>query len=213
MESATQEERDYNDLVIRAFRSMAPVYDWMTIPIRRLREQAVDFAAAPAGASVLDVATGTGDQALAFARRGHRVTAFDLTDAMLARATRKRDADKVDFELGDATRMRFPSQSFDVVTVSFALHDMLPSIRERVLREMRRVLKPGGTILIVDYGLPRNTVGRALVYRLICLYEGDTYREFVHSDLHALLSRVGISVMEERAGVLGAARLWKGVAG
>jgi demethylmenaquinone methyltransferase/2-methoxy-6-polyprenyl-1,4-benzoquinol methylase len=162
---------------------------------------------------VLDVATGTGDQALAFARRGYQVTAFDLTDAMLARAARKRDADKVHFELGDATRMRFPSQSFDVVTVSFALHDMLPSIREQVLREMRRVVKPGGTVLIVDYGLPRNAIGRALVYRLICLYEGDTFREFAHSDLRTRLTDVGISVTEERAGVLGAARLLKGVAG
>jgi ubiquinone/menaquinone biosynthesis C-methylase UbiE len=126
---------------------------------------------------------------------------------------RKRDAAKVRFELGDATKMRFPSRSFDVVTVSFALHDMLPSIRERVLREMRRVVKPGGTILIVDYGLPRNGVGQALVYGLVNLYEGGTYREFIRSDLKSLLSRVGISVAEERAGVLGAARMWKAAAG
>jgi hypothetical protein len=78
---------------------------------------------------------------------------------------------------------------------------------------MRRVVKPGGTVLIVDYGLPRNAIGRALVYRLICLYEGDTFREFVHSDLRTRLTDVGISVTEERAGVLGAARLLKGVAG
>ena len=210
MESATQEERDYNDLVIRAFRSMAPIYDWMTLPIRRLRDQAVDFAAAPAGAAVLDVATGTGDQALAFARRGYRVTAFDLTDAMLERATRKRDAEKVHFELGDATRMRYPSHSFDVVTVSFALHDMIPSIRQRALKEMARVVRPSGTLLIVDYGLPRNRVGQALVYRLVCLYEGETYRAFVHSDMRAQLGQAGISVTDERAGTLGAARMWKG---
>ena len=210
MESLTQEERDYNELVRRAFRSMAPIYDWMTIPIRRLRYEAVDFVGAPAGSRVLDVATGTGDQALAFARRGFEVTAVDLTDAMLERALRKPDAEKVRFELGDATCLRFPTHAFEVVSISFALHDMPPSIRERVLKEMVRVAMPGGKILVVDYALPRNRVGRSLIYRLVTLYEGETYREFVRADLRLLLSRAGISLTGERGAVLGAARLWKG---
>jgi demethylmenaquinone methyltransferase/2-methoxy-6-polyprenyl-1,4-benzoquinol methylase len=203
-------ERDYNELVQRAFRAMAPIYDLMTIPIRRLRDEAVNFAGPEEGSAVLDVATGTGDQALAFARRGFRVTGIDLTDAMLERAVRKQGSEKVRFELGDATCLRFPTNAFDVVSVSFALHDMPPTIRERVLREMTRVAKPGGTILIVDYGLPRNRLGRFLVYRLVDLYEGETYREFIRSDLHALLAKVGISLTGERIAVLGAAKVWKG---
>jgi len=210
METVTDAERDYNELVQRAFRAIAPIYDLMTIPIRRLRDEAVDFARPEAGSTVLDVATGTGDQALAFARRGFHVTAIDLTDAMLERAVRKQGSEKVRFELGDATCLRFPTHAFDVVSVSFALHDMPPTIRERVLREMTRVARPGGTILVVDYGLPRNRLGRFLVYRLVNLYEGETYLEFIRSDLNSLLARVGIFLTGERIAVLGAARVWKG---
>jgi hypothetical protein len=87
---------------------------------------------------------------------------------------------------------------------------MPPTIRERVLREMTRVARPGGTILIVDYALPRNRLGRLLVYRLVNVYEGETYREFIRSDLRALLAKVGISLTGERTAVLGAAKVWKG---
>jgi demethylmenaquinone methyltransferase/2-methoxy-6-polyprenyl-1,4-benzoquinol methylase len=156
------------------------------------------------------VATGTGSQAIAFARRGYAVTAIDLSEPMLAVGQRKKGSGLVRFQAGNATRLRFAADSFDVVTISFALHDMPAAIRERALMEMLRVARPGATILIVDYALPANPLGRRLVYRLIRLYEGPYYEAFVRFNLRAGLEAMGIVVTGERPAVLGAARIWTG---
>jgi demethylmenaquinone methyltransferase/2-methoxy-6-polyprenyl-1,4-benzoquinol methylase len=179
----TDEERNYYALMLHAFKTLAPVYDLISLPFVRLRQTAVEFAGAPAGARVLDVATGTGSQAIAFARRGYAVTAIDLSEPMLAVGQRKKGSGLVRFQAGNATRLRFAADSFDVVTISFALHDMPAAIRERALMEMLRVARPGATILIVDYALPANPLGRRLVYRLIRLYEGPYYEAFVRFNL------------------------------
>ncbi|MBF8257440.1 MAG: 2-heptaprenyl-1,4-naphthoquinone methyltransferase [candidate division NC10 bacterium] len=210
MSTMTEEERGYYALVLQAFEKLAPVYDLMTLPASHLRQIAVEFAGAPAGARVLDVATGTGSQAIAFARRGYAVTAIDLSEPMLAVGRRKKDSDLVHFEAGDAARLRFGADSFDVVTISFALHDMPSVVRGKALREMLRVARPGATILIVDYGLPGNSIGRWLVYRLIRLYEGPYYDGFVRANLRARLEAIGVAVTVELPALLGAVRIWKG---
>ena len=185
----------------------------MQPPAVRLWSCVVGFSGAPDGSSVLDVATGTGSQAIAFARSGYTVTAIDLSEAMLGVARKKAGSGTVRFEAGDATRLRFGTDSFDVVTTSFALHDMPPSIRERVLQEMVRVARPGGTILIVDYSVPVNVIGRFLVYGLIKLYEGPYYEGFIRSELRVVLAATGVTVTGEQAALLGAARIWRGQKG
>jgi demethylmenaquinone methyltransferase/2-methoxy-6-polyprenyl-1,4-benzoquinol methylase len=210
MRTIEEEERSYYAVVQEAFEKLAPFYDLMTLPAMRLRSRVVGFAGASAGSSVLDVATGTGSQAVAFARRGYNVTAIDLSEAMLGVAHKKAGSGLVRFEAGDATRLRFGTDSFDVVTTSFALHDMPPSIRERVLQEMVRVARPGGAILIVDYSLPVNVIGRFLVYGLIQLYEGPYYEGFIRSELRVVLAATGVAVTGEQAALLGAARIWRG---
>jgi len=209
MTTMTDEERGYYALVLDAFEKLAPVYDLIAFPAARLRRAAVDFAAAPAGSQVLDLATGTGSQALAFAHRGYPVTAIDLSEAMLRVARKKRGSGAVRFEAGDATQLRFGPNSFDLVTISFALHDMPATVRRRALAEMLRVARPGATILIVDYALPGNPIGRWLVYNLIRLYEGPYYEAFVRMDLRTALESIGVAVTGELSALLGAARIWK----
>jgi demethylmenaquinone methyltransferase/2-methoxy-6-polyprenyl-1,4-benzoquinol methylase len=116
----------------------------------------------------------------------------------------------VKFEVGDAANLPFENASFDVACISFALHDMLLTIREKTLKEMVRVTRAEGTIVIIDYSLPENKIGRSLIYRLVKLYEGKFYVEFIHSDLRGLLSKSGIKVTEERSVLIGAARILKG---
>jgi len=210
MNKSMDEERDYNSLVIRAFEKLAPIYDVVASPLVRVRDRVVDFTRAAAGATILDVATGTGSQAIAYDKRGYRVTGVDLTDAMLRIARRKNRDGQARFEQGDATHLRFESNCMDVTCISFALHDMPEGIRKKVLREMARVVKAGGTLVIVDYALPQNPIGRALVYRLVRLYEGEYYSTFIHSDVSALLLNTGIVITEELPVLLGAGRIWKG---
>jgi len=205
------EEKEYYALTQKAFDFLAPFYNIMTLPLVRVRDQVVDFANAGKGSSVLDVATGTGQQAFAFAKRGHDVIGVDLTESMLEIARKHNKGGLVKFEAADATHLRFEASSFDVSCVSFALHDMPPNIRGKVFQEMVRVTKPGGIMVIVDYDLPRNKISRALIYRLITLYEGEYYKQFIVSDLDSLLRKAGIEVTERVSVLLGAGRILKGI--
>jgi len=203
------EEKEYYSLVKRVFDILAPYYDILVSPLSRLRDRVVDFADVQNGSIILDVATGTGSQAFAFAKRGYHVIGIDLTEAMLKVADRKNKYGNVDFLAADATNLPFRNHSVDVSCVSFALHDMPLTIREKVLKEMVRITKPPGKIVIVDYALPRNKIGRFVIYNLVKLYEGKYYIEFIQSDLEGLLKRSGIEIIEALPGLLGAGRIIK----
>lgn len=205
------EEKEYYSLNLRVFRKLAPFYDFIATPISNVREQVVNLASAKAGARVLDVATGTGKQAVAFARRGYDVTGIDISDDMLEIARKKNKRPNLKFMHADATALPFEKNEFDISAVSFALHDMPVTIREKALKEIVRVTKPTGTIVVVDYELPRNKISRFLIYNVVKLYEGKTYRDFIKSDLKGLLSEAGIEVKEELSVVLGAGIVLKGV--
>jgi len=199
-----EEIKAYYELTKKAFDILAPFYNLMTLPLIRVRERVVDFSGTGKKGTVLDVATGTGQQAFAFAKRGHNVIGVDLTAAMLDIARRHNQAGLVKFEIGDATHLRFENASFDISCISFALHDMPLVIREKVVQEMARVTKPDGVIVIVDYDLPRNQLGRRLIYRLISLYEGEYFQQFIVSDLGALLGKTGIEIERKSSILLGA---------
>lgn len=104
---------------------------------------------------VLDVATGTGDLALAIQRAcpGAEVTGSDFSPGMLDHAKRRGVARTV---VADALAMPFGDGGFDVVTVAFGLRNMADW--GAALREMRRVLRPGGHLLVLDFSLPRGVL-------------------------------------------------------
>lgn len=204
------EVEEYYALTKKAFDALAPFYNLMTLPLIRARDQVVEFTNAGKGSTILDVATGTGQQALAFGKRGYDVTGVDLTESMLEIARKHNKAGLVKFEVADATHLRFENDSFDVTCISFALHDMPLPVREKVLREMARVTKPDGTIVVVDYDLPHNKLSKALIYHLVTLYEGEYYKRFIVSDLEMLLQEVGIKIERRRTLLLGAGRIWIG---
>ncbi len=85
------------------------------------------------------------------------------------------------------------------------------SIREKVLKEMVRVTKPKGIIVIVDYDLPKNRIGKFLIYHFIALYEAEYYKNFIKSDLEALLNKNKIEIIEKDTVLRGAGRILKGI--
>jgi demethylmenaquinone methyltransferase/2-methoxy-6-polyprenyl-1,4-benzoquinol methylase len=204
------EEKAYYSLTRKVFDALAPFYDIVTSPISGVRDKVVAFARAEKGVKVLDVATGTGKQAFAFAQRGYDVIGIDLTEAMLRVATKKNKYKNLKFQMADATKLPFEDGAFDVVSISFALHDMPLTIREKVLMEMLRVTKPTGMIVIVDYALPKNRIGRFLIYRFVRLYEGEYYQQFIESDFMGLLKEAKIEIKEELPALFGAVRILKG---
>lgn len=116
---------------------------------------------------VLDIAGGTGDVSFAVARgkRPRHVQCTDLVSEMLDVA-RSHYADgasngvPVDFEIVDAQDIPYPDNSYDVVTVAYGIRNM-PD-REQALSEMLRVLKPGGTLVCLEFSMPPNRLWRAL---------------------------------------------------
>lgn len=211
----TDDEEKYYTLTKKVFGILAPFYDAMTMFVSfgmmsALRDKVVAFTNAGNGSKILDVATGTGKQAFAFAKKGYDVIGIDISEAMLEVANRKNKYKNAKFKVADATNLPFEDSRFDVSCVSFALHDMPAGIREKVLKEMVRVTKPDGMIIIVDYALPKNMIGRFLIYHFVKLWERYFYPEFIKSDLEALLVKCGIGVQEELPVLLGAGRIIKG---
>lgn len=205
--TAADEERAYYEQSRRVYPKFAPWYDAIVRPIRGLRRDVATLAGVTSGMRVLDVATGTGEQAIAFAKRGADVVAIDMSPAMLAIARTKIGAANVTLIEADATALPFPDASFDVVSTSFALHEMPPEVRARAVQELVRVARPGARVVVVDYALPHRPAWAAIVTRAVALYERDSYPEFVRSDLLALLTSSGLDVQSRRTAILGAVQI------
>jgi ubiquinone/menaquinone biosynthesis C-methylase UbiE len=124
---------------------------------RRFRERLLGPARLQRGESVLDVGCGTGTLAIAANRRvgvGGSVHGVDASPEMIARARSKakKAGAEVVFENALAESLPFPDARFDVVLSTVMLHHLPGALRREAVREMRRVLKPGGRLLAVDFG-------------------------------------------------------------
>jgi len=205
------EEKEYYSLIKKVFDILAPFYDFVTMPFARVRDKVVNFTRARNGSRILDVATGTGKQAFAFARSGYEVIGIDLSESMLKVAKKKNKYGNVKFEVADATNLPFEESSFDVSCVSLGLHDMPLTIREKALKEMARVTKTKGMIVIVDYALPKNEISKFLIYHFVKLYEGKYYSNFIKSDLETLLRKIGVEIKEELPVLFGAGKILRGI--
>jgi len=113
---------------------------------------------------VLDLCCGTGDLAFLAANRaaGARVAGVDFTLPMLEVARKRRlgGEGRAAFAQGDALRLPFPDGVFDVVTIAYGLRNVADL--ERALGEMRRVLAPGGRLVVLDFGKPANPLAASL---------------------------------------------------
>jgi demethylmenaquinone methyltransferase/2-methoxy-6-polyprenyl-1,4-benzoquinol methylase len=139
------------------FRHLAPSYDRINRFISlggdlRWRQWAADEAMRSKPALLLDMATGTGKMAQAVQRRGGKVVAVDLSPNMLAIA-RKKTSKATPLLLGHVLKLPFQDDSFDALTIAFALRDF-PGLAGP-FREGYRVLKPGGKLVCVELSQPK----------------------------------------------------------
>ncbi len=170
------DERDKGSQVEEMFDSIAPSYDFMnramTMGIDKLwRRSAVRTLARlePRPRTVVDIATGTGDLAISLARAlpEARITGVDLSEGMLAVGRRKVEeaglADRISFRRGDGLALPVDSDSADAVTIAYGIRNFadIPG----GYREMLRVLRPGGALVVLELSTPVQPVPAAL-YRL-----------------------------------------------
>ena len=143
------------DAVRTMFDRIAPVYDTMNRAMtagldRRWRAEAAR-AVVSLGDRVLDSCCGTGDLAIACLRAGGRVTGLDFSERMLDRARRK--SDEIEWVEGDALAVPFADGSFDAATVGFGVRNL--EDLGKGLGELRRVLRPGARLAILEITTPR----------------------------------------------------------
>lgn len=153
------DEADKARRVAGVFDSVARRYDLMNDLMsgglhRLWKAFTIDRSGVREGSRVLDVAGGTGDLSLAFARRAGKSGQVWLTDINNAMLTHGRDrlADKgflLPVAQCDAERLPFPDNHFDCVSVAFGLRNM--THKDRALAEMYRVLRPGGRLLVLEF--------------------------------------------------------------
>jgi demethylmenaquinone methyltransferase/2-methoxy-6-polyprenyl-1,4-benzoquinol methylase len=173
------------------FASIAPRYDLLNRLLslgidRRWRRALLLTAGDVRGKRVIDLCCGTGDVAFLLARHGARVLGLDFTAEMLRVATARRTKADTAAErgvllaLGDACALPVPSASAEVVTIAFGIRNVAD--RAAGLRDVARVLRPGGRLAILEFGHPRNRL-LAGIYRFY---------------FHRVLPRVGALLSGDR---------------
>jgi len=171
--------------VRRLFHTIAGRYDLITVLLsfgldRRWKERLADLARVEPGMRALDLACGTGDIAFALAARGARVTGLDITHRMVQLARAKPQASRVSgFVTGDMMALPFADAAFDVVTTGYGIRNV-PRI-EPAIEEIRRVLRPGGVLLSLDFDRPSNALVRG-VYLGYLTIVGSALGWFLHRD-------------------------------
>jgi demethylmenaquinone methyltransferase/2-methoxy-6-polyprenyl-1,4-benzoquinol methylase len=226
--------------VNRIFARIAPHYDLMNRLMTGGRDQAwrrqvARLAELPAGGRALDVATGTGDIALALARSypDARVVGADFSMEMMRTGQPKLAAADVDGRIalaaGDALRLPFLDKSFDAVTTGFALRNVTDI--SRTFAEMYRVVKPGGRVVCLEITRPTLPLFRSLFglyfYRVVPWMGGlvsghrDAYVCLPHSltgfltpeEVKAVMAEVGWRQVRYRRMMIGTVAVHVGVRG
>jgi demethylmenaquinone methyltransferase/2-methoxy-6-polyprenyl-1,4-benzoquinol methylase len=166
-EAGAERAERVNDL----FAAVAPRYDLIndlqSFGLHRWwKRRLVRLAQVSPGSRALDLCCGTGDVSFALETAGAEVTGLDFSAPMLAvarrRACRRSSGPGPEFVQGDAMALPFPDASFDVVTVSYGLRNL--SDWSTGLTEMFRVAKPGGRVLVLDFGKPDDPWLRAAYF-------------------------------------------------
>ena len=233
----TVDETEKARRVAGVFSSVAQKYDvmndLMSMGLHRLwKKFAIEIAAPRPGERVLDVAGGTADLSSAFARRvgtNGQVWLTDINNAMLG-VGRDRLLDEgvlAPVAQCDAEKLPFADNYFDIVTVAFGLRNM--THKDQALREMRRVLRPGGRLLVLEFSKvwkPLEKVYDAYSFKLLpwlgqkIVGDAESYRYLaesirMHPDqatLKAMMEQVGlerVEVFNLTAGVVALHRAYK----
>ncbi len=137
-------------LTMQDYQIIAPFYDFLLGPfMRSIRRDVLKIVLRLQPKNALDVACGTGEQLRLLSENGIDAVGVDMSEAMLRMCRKANPAS--DCLLQDATDMAFHNHCFDLVMISFALHETEWKSAGKILKDIHRVLKPSGHLLVVDY--------------------------------------------------------------
>jgi ubiquinone/menaquinone biosynthesis C-methylase UbiE len=157
--------------------------------LRDVRKIIPVFAGMKAGDTVLDVCCGTGAQVIEYSRNNIKASGIDSERSMLSIAqknNRNMKSMQASFYLGDATSLPFRDDTFDFVSVSFGLHDKEKEARNKVVAEMKRVVKQDGALILADFHVPLPKNIFTLLVKTIERFAGGShyqgFKNFITSD-------------------------------
>ena len=200
--------------VRRLFSTIADRYDIVTVVLsygrdrhwkRYLVERAMSGVAPPTGfVKALDLACGTGDIAFELSTRGADVIGLDITPRMVEIASDKaaREDEACTFIVGDMMVLPFPDAHFDLVTVGYGLRNV--PVLDGALREIHRVLRPGGRVHALDFNRPANPLVRVVYLGYLTVVgallgavlhgDPDTYR-YIPASLRRYPGALGVETL------------------
>ena len=185
------------------YRLLTGLYDpivAVTTRERVFRRRLIELADAAGGHTILDLACGTGTLAVWIKQRmpGVRVVGVDADPGILVRAKRKARSHGVEvaFNRGFATKLPYERHSFEHAFSSLFFHHLSRDDKLTTIREVARVLKPGGGFYVADWGRPRNALMHAL-FSLVRLLDGyENTRDNVKGRLSELFAEGGFVNVE-----------------
>ncbi len=187
------------------FRDLSYRYQWLYDGIsrlaalsvggeRRFRQLALQDLTLNSDSQILDLCCGSGQTTEFLLQLSEQVTGLDASPLSLKRA--KNNVPSATYVEAFAEDMPFADNSFDVVHTSAALHEMQPQQLRKIIQEVHRVLKPGGTFTLVDFHPPTNPLFWPGIAVFFWLFETETAWELLKTDLSELLVKNGFQVDE-----------------
>jgi ubiquinone/menaquinone biosynthesis C-methylase UbiE len=189
------------------YKTLAKVYDRFVEPLNStLRKIVLKGLQPQKDMAVLEIGCGTGTNLKLCKDAGCKVSGIDLSPAMIEQARSKLGA-QADLRLGDASDMPFTDNSFDIVLAMLTLHEMPGTIRQQVLKEMQRVLKPEGRLLCIDFHPGPLQFPKGWFWKVTILFfeisagreHFRNYRHFIaHKGLQPLLEKQNLTIEKEK---------------
>jgi ubiquinone/menaquinone biosynthesis C-methylase UbiE len=189
------------------YRLVAGFYDRFFEPMNHgLRILGVRMFLPPRNGAVLDVGCGTGRHLEMYRRLGCRLYGIDTSASMLQLAVARLGSD-ADLRLADATEMPYPAHFFDLVICMLALHEMDEDMRRLVVGQIRRVVKPDGRLLWIDFHFGRPHPLKGWLSKMVILSSEiaagrrhfRNYRQFMASGgLPHLIEKAQLSIEKEK---------------
>jgi demethylmenaquinone methyltransferase/2-methoxy-6-polyprenyl-1,4-benzoquinol methylase len=186
--------------VASILRTWSYQYQWLYDAISRLAAMSVGgesrFRQLPlqgltigAETKVLDLCCGSGQATQYLVKSSQDVIGLDISPVSLQRA--QRNVPQAKYVEALAEEIPFPDAEFDLVHTSVAMHEMKPAVLQQILKEVYRVLKPGGVFALVDFHKPTNLLFWPGLSLFLLLFETQTSWQLLETDLIELLKDVG----------------------
>jgi ubiquinone/menaquinone biosynthesis C-methylase UbiE len=186
-------ENDFRQYVLYHYNRAAKNYDLGEFIRKGTRPKVVQKSGIQPGEIVLDACTGTGELALAFAQVGAKTIGIDIADEMLLRATEKTNGLPANWFNMDATKLKFSDNTFDVSTISLALHHMPEDTQIQVLSELARVTRH--KVIVVEPHQPFNPKLHWL-WKIVAdvIDESEYIHQWVKQDFNQTCQKAGLEI-------------------